>query len=442
MNSEFFKALDLLEKEKGIPKQYMIEKVEAALLSAFKKDNGYANVRIVLNPEKKDVRVYKQLTVVDPDAEEEIPVEDFYSDDDESASGESDESAEDVQIDDAELGDDESENETAELYDVEDEAPVERKTRKHVFNERTEISLEDARKISGKYNLGDIVEIEVKPKNFGRISAQTAKQVIIQGIREAERDIMVREYESKKEEIVTAIVSRVDPVTGNALLELGKNEVTLFKNEQIPGEVLTEGDKIKVYVTVVKKETKGPTIVLSRKHPGLVKRLFELEVPEIQDGTVIIKAVSREAGSRTKIAVYSRDENVDPIGSCIGPKGIRKNNITNELKGEKIDIIKYSEVPEEFIRAALSPAQVVSVTETGDRYCYVLVEDDQLSLAIGKEGQNARLAARLTGYNKIDIKSVSAARAAAFNDIIEGRNEASSSFGGKLAEALKDSSDN
>lgn len=432
MNSEFFKALDLLEKEKGIPKQYMIEKVEAALLSAFKRDNGYANVRIVLDPAKKDVRVYKQLTVVDPDAEEEIPEEEFYREDEDFEDDESDA--------------DENEEE-AELYDTddtseEDKAPAEKKTRKHIFNPRTEITLEEARKISGKYNLGDIVEIEVKPKNFGRISAQTAKQVIIQGIREAERDIMVREYESKKEEIVTAIVSRVDPVTGNAMLELGKNEVTLFKNEQIPGEVLTEGDKIKVYVTVVKKETKGPTVVLSRKHPGLVKRLFELEVPEIQDGTVIIKAISREAGSRTKIAVYSRDPNVDPIGSCIGPRGIRKNNITNEIKGEKIDIIKYSEVPEEFIRAALSPAQVVSVTETGERSCYVLVEDDQLSLAIGKEGQNARLAARLTGYNKIDIKSVSAARAAAFNDIIEGKNEASSSFGGKLAEALKDSAKN
>ncbi len=433
MNSEFFKALDLLEKEKGIPKQYMIEKVEAALLSAFKRDNGYANVRIVLDPAKKDVRVYKQLTVVDPDAEEEIPEEEFYR--------------EDADFEDDESDGNENDEQEAELYDTddtsgEDKAPAEKKTRKHVFNPRTEITLEEARKISGKYNLGDIVEIEVKPKNFGRISAQTAKQVIIQGIREAERDIMVREYESKKEEIVTAIVSRVDPVTGNAMLELGKNEVTLFKNEQIPGEVLTEGDKIKVYVTVVKKETKGPTVVLSRKHPGLVKRLFELEVPEIQDGTVIIKAISREAGSRTKIAVYSRDPNVDPIGSCIGPRGIRKNNITNEIKGEKIDIIKYSEVPEEFIRAALSPAQVVSVTETGERSCYVLVEDDQLSLAIGKEGQNARLAARLTGYNKIDIKSVSAARAAAFNDIIEGKNEASSSFGGKLAEALKESAKN
>ena len=441
MNKEFFKALDLLEKQKNIPKEYMLSKVEAALQSAFKKDNGYTNVRIVLDPVKQDVKVYKQLTVVDPEGWDEIPVRAELTDEEMENMEEYPEEAleeepEDVDLDPQEDEYDEEQDENIK-YEYDEEGNVVKKLRKHVFNERTEITLEQAREIKKGYNLGDIVEIEVKTKNFGRISAQTAKQVIIQGIREAERDIMVKEYEGKKDEIVTAIVSRVDPVTGNAVLTLGKNEVTLFKNEQIPGERLTEGDSIKVYVTVVKKETKGPSIVLSRKHPGLVKRLFELEVPEIQDGTVIIKSISREAGSRTKIAVYSRDDNVDPIGSCIGPKGIRKNNITAEIKGEKIDIIKYSEDAEEFIRASLSPAQVVSVKETGERSCYVLVEDDQLSLAIGKEGQNARLAARLTGFNKIDIKSVSAARAAAFNDIIEGRKEASGSFGGKLAEALK-----
>ena len=442
MNKEFFKALDLLEKQKNIPKEYMLAKVEAALQSAFKKDNGYSNVRVVLDPVKQDVKVYKQLLVVDPEGWDEIPVRQELSDEEIEGMDEfdlpEDEDVEDVDLDfdDDEYWDDEEEDENIK-YEYDEDGNVVKKLKKHVFNERTEITLEQAREIKKSYNLGDVVEIEVKTKNFGRISAQTAKQVIIQGIREAERDIMVREYESKKEEIVTAIVTRVDPVTGNAVLTLGKNEVTLFKNEQIPGERLTEGDNIKVYVTVVKKETKGPTIVLSRKHPGLVKRLFELEVPEIQDGTVIIKAISREAGSRTKIAVYSRDDNVDPIGSCIGPKGIRKNNITAEIKGEKIDIIKFSEDAEEFIRAALSPAQVVSVKETGDRSCYVLVEDDQLSLAIGKEGQNARLAARLTGFNKIDIKSVSAARSAAFNEIMEGKKEASGSFGGKLAEALK-----
>ncbi len=434
MNKEFFKALDLLEKQKGIPKEYMLSKVEAALISAFKKDNGYSNVRILIDPVKQNIKVFKLLTVVDPDAEEEIPFEELYGEVDEFLEGD-EEPEEDVDLD-REEDDEEDEPFVPEIEYDENGEPIKR-MRKHVFNERTEITLEQAREISKKYNLGDVVEIEVKTKSFCRIAAQTAKQVIIQGIREAERDIMVREYEGKKDEIVTAIVSRVDPVTGNAVLMLGKNEVTLFKNEQIPGEVLNAGDNIKVYVTIVKKETKGPTIVLSRKHPGLVKRLFELEVPEIQDGTVIIKAISREAGSRTKIAVYSRDENVDPIGSCIGPKGIRKNNITAEIRGEKIDIIKYSENPEEFIRAALSPAQVVSVTETEENSYYVLVEDDQLSLAIGKKGQNARLAARLTGFSKIDIKSVSAARAAAFSEIIEGKKEASGSFGGKLAEALK-----
>lgn len=425
MNAEFFKALDLLESEKGISKEYMLEKVEAALLSGFKKDNGFSNVRIVLDPVKKNVRVFKQLTVVDPELEEDIPLTAEYNFDD------FDEKTDKlIEIDD-----------TTPYGDVFDDDDSGAKPaiirRKHRFNEKTEITLEAAREINKKYNLGDVVEIEIKPKNFGRISAQTAKQVIIQGIREAERENMVKEYEGKKEEIVTAIVSRIDPVTGNAVLELGRNQVTLFKNEQIPGERFREGESIKVYVTVVKKETKGPSIVLSRKHPGLVKRLFELEVPEIQDGTVIIKSIAREAGSRTKIAVYSRDNNVDPIGSCIGAKGMRKNNITKEVKGEKIDIIKYSEAPEEFIRAALAPATVVSVTETGERSCSVLVEDDQLSLAIGKEGQNARLAARLTGYNKIDIKSVSAARAAAFNDIIEGKAQATGSFGENLAAALK-----
>jgi len=440
MNKEFFKALDLLEKQKNIPKEYMLSKVEAALLSAFKKDNGYSNVRIVLDPVKQDVKVYKQLTVVDPEGWDEIPLvspQEEELEDAELLEQIEEEMPEDVDLD---ADDEEEYNEEEDenlKFEYDEDGNIVKKLKKHIFNERTEITLEQAREIKKGYNLGDIVEIEVKTKNFGRISAQTAKQVIIQGIREAERDIMVKEYEGKKDEIVTALVTRVDPVTGNAVLTLGRNEVTLFKNEQIPGERLTEGDSIKVYVTVVKKETKGPSIVLSRKHPGLVKRLFELEVPEIQDGTVIIKSVSREAGSRTKIAVYSRDDNVDPIGSCIGPKGIRKNNITAEIKGEKIDIIKYSENAEEFIRAALSPAQVVSVKETGERSCYVLVEDDQLSLAIGKEGQNARLAARLTGFNKIDIKSVSAARSAAFTEIMEGKKEASGSFGGKLAEALK-----
>ncbi|HOJ47393.1 MAG TPA: transcription termination factor NusA [Bacillota bacterium] len=342
MNKEFFDALDMLEKEKGIPKDYMIDKVETALLSAYRKDTGRKdNAHVKIDPEKKEIKLYKRLTVVE-----------------------------------------------------------------QVTNPSTEISLEEAHQKSKKYDIGDIIEVEVRTKNFGRIAAQTAKQVIIQGIREAERGMMIKEYEEKKEEIVSGVVVRVDPTTGNATLEIGKNEMVLYRHEQMEVENLQVGDRIKVFITEIKKDTRGPSVVLSRVHPGLVKRLFELEVPEIKDGIVEIKAIAREAGSRTKIAVVSHDPNVDPIGACIGPKGIRKNNITAELCGEKIDIIPYSENSEEFIAAALAPATVESVIKLpeSDRAYRVIVADDQLSLAIGKEGQNARLAAKLTGY-KIDIKS-------------------------------------
>ena len=342
MNKELFEALSVLEKEKGISKDYMIERIEAALLSAFRKESGgNENVRIKLDPVKQDVKVYRQLTVVE-----------------------------------------------------------------EVTNPLTEISHEDALKKSKRYKLGDIYEIEVKTKSFGRIAAQSAKQVIIQGIREAERGNMIREYEEKKEEIVSAVVIRVDPTSGNATLEIGKNEMVLFRNEQISTESLQVGDRIKVFITEIKKETRGPSIILSRVHPGLVTRLFEQEVPEIKDGSVEIVRVAREAGSRTKIAVKSNVPDVDPIGACICPKGIRKNNVAYELAGEKIDIIPYSEDTEQFISAALAPATVESVTKMADsdRAYRVIVSDDQLSLAIGKEGQNARLAAKLTGF-KIDIKS-------------------------------------
>lgn len=342
MNKEFFDALDLLEKEKGIPKEYMTERVEAALLSAFKKDSGGKdNARVKLDFDKKVVKLYRQLTVVE-----------------------------------------------------------------EVTNDKSEISLADAQAKAKKYTLGDIIEVEVKTKKFGRIAAQAAKQVIIQGIREAERGIMIKEYEEKKEEIVNAVVVRVDPTTGNATLEIGKNEMVLFRNEQMDNDNLQVGDRIKVFITEIKKDHRGPSVVLSRVHPGLIKRLFELEVPEIKDGIVEINAVAREAGSRTKIAVSSNDTNVDPIGACIGAKGIRKNSITAELQGEKIDIIPFSEDSEEFISAALAPATVESVIKMpdSDRAYRVIVADEQLSLAIGKEGQNARLAAKLTGF-KIDIKS-------------------------------------
>ncbi len=341
MNKEFFDALELLEKEKGISKEYMLEKVEAALISAFKREHGgKSNVRVVLNPEKKDVRVYEYKTVVE-----------------------------------------------------------------EVTDPETEITLEDAQAIKKRYKLGDAVETELKTKTFGRISAQTAKQVIIQGIREAERDRQIRAYEDKKAEIITATVERVDPMSGNVVINTGTGFATLIRSEQIPGESFYVGQHIKVYVMEVRRETRGPLVTLSRTHPGMVKRLFELEVPEIQDGTVVIENITREAGSRSKMAVYSRDENVDPIGACIGNRGIRINGIVEELNGERIDIVKYSEDPAEYIRAALSPATVTEVIMEGERSVRVIVAPDQLSLAIGKEGQNARLAARLTGY-KIDIKTV------------------------------------
>lgn len=346
MNKEFFAALEMLEKEKGISKEYMTEKVEAALLSAFKKENdGRMNCVVRIDPEKQTVKLLTQYVVVE-----------------------------------------------------------------EVTDPATEISLEEARTKSKRYNVGDIYETEVKTKEFGRIAAQQAKQVIIQGLREAERGKMISEYENKKGEIMSAVVVRVDQNTGNATVEVGKNEMVLFRHDQIPEETFNIGDRIKVYITEIKKEQRGPSVVLSRIHPELVKKLFELEIPEVADGTVEIKAVAREAGSRTKVAVISNVPGVDPIGSCIGPNGARKNNITNELFGEKIDIILYSENNEQFISSALAPASVISVTQFPDdeRAYHVTVDDDQLSLAIGKKGQNARLAAKLTGL-KIDIKSASAA---------------------------------
>ncbi|MBQ2734150.1 MAG: transcription termination/antitermination protein NusA [Clostridia bacterium] len=340
MNNEFFLALDILEKEKGIPKEYMIERVEAALLGAYKREEGgNSNVRIVIDCDKKDVRVFQQKAIVE-----------------------------------------------------------------EVTDPSTEITLEDAKKISKRYTLGGTAEIELKTKNFRRLSAQTAKQVIIQGIREAERSNLIKEYESKREEIITAQVIKIDQTNGNVILDTGTSTAVLTYAEQIPGEVFEIGDRIKVFVTEVRRELRGPLVTLSRIHPGLVKRIFELEIPEIQDGTVEIKSVSREAGSRTKIAVASADPNVDPVGACIGNRGMRIAAINDELRGERIDIIRYSDDPCEYVTQALSPAKVESVEQDGERSCKVYVDADQLSLAIGKEGQNARLAAKLTGF-KIDIKA-------------------------------------
>ncbi len=340
MNKEFFIALDMLEKEKGIPKEYMYEKIEAALVSAYKKEYGNnTNVRVLIDPVKQDVKLYQQKTVVEV-----------------------------------------------------------------VENPEVELSVEEAKAMSRRRKLGDVIETELKTKEFRRLSAGAAKSVIIQAIREGERNAMQQAYESKREEIITATVSKIDTVSGNVILDTGTGMATLLKSEQIPGEYFEVGQKIKVYIIEVNKETRGPLVTLSRVHAGLVRRMFELEIPEITDGIVLIKGVAREAGSRTKIAVYSRDEDVDAVGACIGNHGMRISSIVDELCGEKIDIVKYSESEEEYVAAALAPAKVDEVMMTGERSCKVIVAPEQLSLAIGKEGQNARLAARLTGM-KIDIKT-------------------------------------
>lgn len=350
MNAEFFEAVADIEAEKGIPRSYMYDKIKQAMLAAFRKDNPECedNVEILLDEDKKRIEMVVYKMVVD---------------------------------------------------EVEDPSH--------------EINLEAAKKVSRRAKLGDRLSVPVETKKFGRIAAQAAKQVIIQGIREAERGLVYEEFTSKEHEILTGTVSHIDPRTGNVSIRISSNseftEAMLSANERIKTEALTEGDRIKVYVVEVRNSTRGPQVLISRTHPGLVKRLFELEVPEIFDGTVEIKSIAREAGSRTKMAVWSEDPNVDPIGACVGPKGGRVAAIVNELGGEKIDIIKYSEAPEEYIAAALAPSEVVSVTMLEDgKSCRTVVPDAQLSLAIGKEGQNARLAAKLTGY-KIDIKPESEA---------------------------------
>ena len=343
MNAELFASLDLLEKESGISKEYMLAKIEEALANACRKEVGAtALIRVHLDPVKCDMKVYHRRLVV-PDGE--------------------------------------------------------------VVDPKCEISLTEAKSLSRRNKLGGYVETELKTKTFRRFSAQTGKQMIIQAIRTAEREKQTRAYEEKKEEIITAIVDKVDTTSGNLILDTGTGYATLLKGEQIPGETHDVGDRIKVFISEVKSgEMRGPIVTLSRVHPNFVKRLFELEIPEIQDGTIEIKGVSREAGSRSKIAVYSNDPNVDAVGSCIGKNGMRISAILEELGQEKVDIIKYSDDLAEYVAEALSPAKVISVDIEDERSCKIIVSPDQLSLAIGKEGQNAKLVARLTGC-KIDIKA-------------------------------------
>ena len=347
---EFFAAIALIEKEKGIPKSYMLEKITQALVSAYKRDHeGITdNVVVDADEERATVRMFVKKEIVE-----------------------------------------------------------------EVDNPYTEISLEEARASLPSAQIGDMVRMEIKPRNFGRIAAQTARQVIIQGMREAEHSMIYDMFSSKEHEMLLGTVTRIDPRNGGVTLRISAGgeatDAYLAPSEQVRGETVHEGDRLKVYVVEVRRSNRGPQVLISRTHPGLVKRLFELEVPEIYDGTVEIRSIAREAGSRSKIAVWSADENVDPIGACVGPKGARVNSVVAELGSEKIDIIKYSEDPTAFVAASLSPADVLSVTVLdGTKNCRVVVPDDQLSLAIGKEGQNARLAAKLTGY-KIDIKSESSA---------------------------------
>jgi N utilization substance protein A len=348
LNVEFISAIQELGKEKGIDSELLFRAIEEALVSAYKKNFG----------SNQDVKV-------------------------------------------------EMNKETGEF---------------HVWAIRTvvdkeeladnEISLEDAQVIDPRYQIDDVVEIEVTPKNFGRIAAQNAKQIVVQRIREAEHGMVFERYQSREQDIVTGVIQRMDKQ--NVIIDLGKVEAVLAVNEQIPGEIYQCHDRMKTYILEVKRTSKGTQVMVSRTHPGLLKRLFELEVPEISDGVVEIKSVAREPGMRSKISVYTQDENIDPVGACVGHKGMRVQTIVNELRGEKIDIVKYSEDPAQYVANALSPAKVVSTEVNMDeKICRVVVPDYQLSLAIGKEGQNARLAAKLTGW-KIDIKSESQAAEEAY----------------------------
>lgn len=341
MNKEFFEAVALMEKEKGIQADYLYDKISEAIVKAVRKD--YNNKDVVacdIDPEAQTMRVYVHLNIVE------------------------------------------------ELEDWD-----------------TDILVEDALEYRADAKAGETLEIELDTMKFGRIAAQTAKHVIRQGIKDAERGQVIRDFQSKTQDLVTAKVSRIDPVTGNVTLEIGKGTAVLPKGEQVPDETFTEGELIKVYISEVKDTDRGPRVMISRTHKGLVKRLFEQEVPEIYDGVVTIHSISREAGIRTKMAVSSADENVDPIGACIGQRGARVNNIVEVLGGEKIDIVKYSEDPAEFVAAALAPANVlqVEIVNAEEKKCQATVPDHQLSLAIGNKGLNAKLAAKLTGW-KIDIK--------------------------------------
>ncbi|GAA5415143.1 transcription termination/antitermination protein NusA [Paraliobacillus ryukyuensis] len=344
MSSELFDAIQYLEKEKGINKDVLMEALEAALISAYKKNfKSATNVRVDINEETGSMHVFSRKEIVE-----------------------------------------------------------------EVLDPQQEISLAEAQAINPNYTIGDVIELEVTPRDFGRIAAQAAKQVVTQRVREAERGVIFNEYMDREEDVMNGIIQRVDPRF--VYVHLGKVEAKLPEGEKMPTESYHVHDRIKVFVTKVENTNKGPQIYVSRSHPGLLKRLFEMEVPEIYDGTVEIRSVAREAGDRSKISVHAPDPEIDPVGSCVGQRGQRVQTIVNELKGEKIDIVEWSEDPVVYVSNALSPSKVIEVlVDEEDKATTVIVPDNQLSLAIGKRGQNARLAAKLTGW-KIDIKSESEAR--------------------------------
>ena len=370
MNQEFLNALNEIVETKGIDKEILIDTIEQALLTAYKKNFGQAqNVEVEFDRDNGDIKVYSTREVVDES---------------------------------------------------------------NYYDSFLEIELSEARKISPSYEIGDVIRNEVTPSNFGRIAAQTAKQVVVQRLREAEREIVYNEFMERESEIVDGEITRANPSV--VYVDLGKIEGVMPRSEKIDRETYKEGQRIKVYVVEVKKGSKGPQIIISRSNPGLVKRLFELEVPEIEQGIVQIKSIAREAGSRTKMAVKSLDEKIDPIGACVGPKGSRVKNIVDELGDEKIDIIKYSDDYAEFISASLSPSKVVKVeVDEEEKSALVVVPDYQLSLAIGKDGQNARLAAKLTGW-KIDIKSESQYEEDLANGVYDKKEESELEFNDEFAD--------
>lgn len=388
MNSKEFKtALDVLCKEKGISEDIVYDAMELALTSAYKKNyHSLPNVRVDINRETGEIHIYSFKTVVEKNEYDEIT---------------------------AGLPEEEIVEETDDDDDDDDDTPY-----KVFFDERLHLTLEDAQKIVPGIKIGETIETEVTPKDFGRVAAATAKQVVVQKIREAEKNNIISLYQDKQDEMVTGLVAMED--VRNYYIDLGRTQGILPKTEIIPGEKIKMGSNIKVYITKVDNNGKGPLILLSRNHYGFVKRLFELEIPEINEGLILIYSVARDAGNRTKIAVYSERDNIDAVGSCIGEKGTRINRIINELNGEKIDIVNYDKDAAKFIENALSPAKDVHVfiTDEDKKEAMVIVNNENLSLAIGKKGMNVRLASRLTHY-KLDVKTIEQVREVGINIVEE-----------------------